>query len=119
MHSTAPRSISRIAQTLTQRLDVLILAAVYPLDEAAVYGAVSRCMIAGVFIATALRQTVQPQLRRLIVRGDRGAVKQMYGATTTWLVLVTWPIYLTMMFNAPVVMRVHCPCARRGVRAAP
>ena len=33
---TAPRSIARIAQTLTQRLDVLILAAVYPLEEAAV-----------------------------------------------------------------------------------
>ena len=101
---TAPRSVARIAQTLTQRLDVLILAAVYPLEEAAVYGTVSRCMIAGVFIASAVRQTVQPQLRRLIVHGDRAAVKNMYGASTTWLLIVTWPVYLAMITHAPLVM---------------
>jgi O-antigen/teichoic acid export membrane protein len=114
---TAPRSVARIAQTLTQRLDVLILAAVYPLEEAAIYATVSRCMIAGVFMATALRQTVQPQLRRLIVRGDRPAVKNMYGASTTWLLLVTWPVYLTMITHAPLVMRVFGPDYVRGAPA--
>ncbi len=116
-HYTAPRSIARIAQTLTQRLDVVILAAVYPLEEVAVYGTVSRCMIAGVFVATALRQTVQPRLRRLIVDDDRVGVKNMYGASTTWLVLVTWPVYLTMIAFAPLVMRVFGPEYERGAPA--
>jgi O-antigen/teichoic acid export membrane protein len=114
---TAPRSVARIAQTLTQRLDVLILAAVYPLEDAAVYGTVSRCMIAGVFVASALRQTVQPQLRRLIVRGDRTAVKNMYGASTTWLLLVTWPVYLAMITHAPLVMSVFGADYVRGAPA--
>ncbi len=114
---TAPRSIARIAQTMTQRLDVLILAAVYPLEEVAVYGTVSRCMIAGVFVATALRQTVQPRLRRLIVAGDRVGVKNMYGVSTTWLVLVTWPIYLTMIAFAPLVMSIFGPEYVRGAPA--
>ena len=113
---TVPRSVARIAQTLTQRLDVLILAAVFSLEEAAVYGIVSRCMIAGVFIASALRQTVQPRLRRLIVGGDRAAVKNMYGASTTWLLLVTWPVYLAMITHAPLVMRVF---GTEYVRGAP
>lgn len=114
---TGPRSIARIAQTITQRLDVLILAAVYPLDDAAIYGTVSRCMIAGVFVATALRQTVQPQLRRLVVRDDRVAVKNMYGASTTWLVLVTWPVYLMMIAYAPLIMRAFGPEYERGAPA--
>ena len=114
---TAPRSVARIAQTLTQRLDVLILAAVYPLEDAAIYGTVSRCMIAGVLIASVLRQTIQPQLRRLIVRGDRAAVKAMYGASTTWLVLVTWPVYLAMITHAPLVMSVFGPDYVRGAPA--
>ena len=101
---TGPRAIARVCQVLTQRLDVLILAAVYSVRAAAVYGAVSRCMIAGVFVSTALRQTIQPQLRRLIVLGDPVPVKQMYGASTTWLVIVTWPVYLTMLTHAPLVM---------------
>jgi O-antigen/teichoic acid export membrane protein len=114
---TAPRSVARIAQTLTQRLDVLILAAVYPLEDAAVYGTVSRCMIAGVFMASALRQTVQPKLRRLIVKGDRAAVKNMYGASTTWLLLLTWPVYLAMITHAPLVMSVFGSDYVRGAPA--
>jgi O-antigen/teichoic acid export membrane protein len=111
---TWPRSVARVAQTLTQRLDVIILAAVYPLEEAGIYGTVSRCMIAGVFIATAVRQAVQPQLRRLIVRGDQSAVKTMYGITTTWLVLVTWPAYIAMLTHAPLVMSAFGPRYVRG-----
>ncbi len=111
---TGPRALARIAQTLTQRIDVLILAAVAPLGDAGVYGTVSRCMIAGVFIATALRQTIQPQLRRLVVAGDHDAVKTMYGASTTWLVLVTWPVYLAMITHAPVVMSAFGPDYVRG-----
>ncbi len=114
---TAPRAVARIAQTLTQRLDVLILAAVYSIEEAGVYGTVSRCMIAGVMIAGSLRQTIQPQLRRLILGGDRVAVKTMYGASTTWLVIVTWPIFIAMMTHAPVVMRSFGPGYVTGAHA--
>lgn len=114
---TAPRAVARVAQTLTQRLDVIILAAVYPLEEAAIYGTVSRCMIAGVFIATAVRQAVQPQLRRLIVRGEHERVKEMYGVTTTWLVLVTWPAYIAMITHAPLVMSAFGSTYVRGADA--
>lgn len=114
---TAPRAVARVAQTLTQRLDVIILAAVYPLEEAGIYGTVSRCMIAGVFISTAVRQVVQPQLRRLIVEGNHSAVKTMYGTTTTWLVLVTWPAYLAMITHAPLVMSAFGPSYVRGATA--
>jgi O-antigen/teichoic acid export membrane protein len=106
---TGPRSVARVAQALTQRLDVLILAAVFSLQDAAVYAAASRCMIAGVFLATALKQTVQPQLRREIAFGDRATVKAVYGATTTWLVLATWPVYLAMITHASVVMGIFGP----------
>jgi len=114
---TAPRSVARIAQTITQRIDVLILAAVYPLEEAAIYGTVSRCMIAGVFVATALRQTIQSRLRRLVLQGDRVAVKNMYGVSTTWLVLVTWPVYLLMITHAPLIMSAFGPEYVRGAPA--
>jgi len=103
---TGPRSVARVAQVLTQRLDVLILAAVFSIEDAAIYGAASRCMYAGVFLAMALKQTIQPRLRREIVFGDRSTVKALYGATTTWLVLVTWPVYIVMIAQAPIVMGV-------------
>jgi O-antigen/teichoic acid export membrane protein len=113
----APRGVARVAQTLTQRLDVLILAAVVSLDEAGVYGTVSRCMIAGVFVSTAVTQVVQPRLRRLIVRGDMPAVKLMYGASTTWLVIATFPAYIAMAVYAPLVMRAFGSDYERGSHA--
>jgi O-antigen/teichoic acid export membrane protein len=114
---TWPRSIARVAQTLTQRLDLLILAAVYPLQEAGIYGTVSRCMIAGVFVATALRQTIQPQLRRLVVDGDRESVRGLFELSTTWLVLVSWPVYLVMITHASLVLRVFGAGYERGAAA--
>jgi O-antigen/teichoic acid export membrane protein len=101
---TAPRGVARVAQVLTQRLDVLVIASVVGVAEAGVYGTVSRCMIAGVFVATALQQVVQPRLRSLVVALRLDAVKRTYGATTTWLVLVTWPPYLCLAIFAPVVL---------------
>ena len=116
-HYTSPRAVARISQVLTQRLDVLLLAAIGTVEDAGVYGTVSRCMIAGVFVATAVQQMVQPRLRRLIVRGDLAGVKEMYGASTTWVVITTWPAYLTMAIFAPVVLRLFGEDAVRGSTA--
>lgn len=111
---TWPRAIARGAQALVQRLDVLLLAAAVGIDEAGIYGTASRCMIAGVFVATAVQQMVQPQLRRAVVGGDIDEVRQMYAASTTWMVLVTWPVYLSMAVFAPAVMRLFGDGFERG-----
>ena len=111
---TTPRAVARTAQVLTQRLDVILLASLGSLEDAGVYGTVSRCMIAGVFVATAVQQVVQPRLRKLVVKGDLPAVKTMYGASTTWLVLATWPAYLSMAVFAPLVLRIFGDRFERG-----
>ncbi len=111
---TWPRAIARGAQALVQRLDVLLLAGAVGLKEAAIYGAASRCMIAGVFVATAVQQMVQPQLRRAVLDGDPGEVRSLYGASTTWTVLVTWPVFLAMAAFAPFVMRAFGGGFERG-----
>jgi O-antigen/teichoic acid export membrane protein len=41
----------------------------------------------------------------------------MYGASTTWLVIVTWPVYLAMITHAPLVMRVFGRSYERGAPA--
>ncbi len=111
---TWPRAIARGAQALVQRLDVLLLAGAVGLKEAAIYGAASRCMIAGVFVATAVQQMVQPQLRKAVITGDPAEVRSLYGASTTWTVLVTWPVYLALAAFAPVVMRAFGTGFERG-----
>ena len=103
---TTPRIPARAAQVLTQRVDVVLIGILGSVRDAGIYGAVSRCMIAGVFVATAVQQVVQPRLRRLVVKGDTDGVKTMYGASTTWLVIATWPFYLLMAIFAPIVLKI-------------
>jgi O-antigen/teichoic acid export membrane protein/capsular polysaccharide biosynthesis protein len=114
---TTPRTIARTAQVLTQRIDVILLAGLASLEDAGIYGTVSRCMIAGVFVATAVQQVVQPRLRKLVVKGDIPSVKEMYGASTTWLVLATWPAFLTMAICAPLVLKLFGERFERGAAA--
>ncbi|MCU1360779.1 MAG: polysaccharide biosynthesis protein [Ilumatobacteraceae bacterium] len=114
---TGPRALARTAQVLTQRVDVILVAAIVSEDASGVYGTVSRCMIAGVFVATAVQQLVQPRLRKLVVRDDLPAVKEMYGASTTWLVIATWPAYLAMAVFAPTVLHAFGPGVARGSTA--
>jgi O-antigen/teichoic acid export membrane protein len=114
---TKPRAVARIAQVVTQRVDVLLIAGLASVEDAGVYGTVSRCMIAGVFVATAVQQVVQPRLRKLVVKGELRAVKTMYEASTTWLVLATWPAYLAMGILSPFVLRMFGPEYVRGATA--
>ena len=111
---TWPRAIARGAQALVQRLDVLLLAGAVGLEESGIYGTASRCMIAGVFVATAVQQMVQPQLRRAVIGGDPAEVRSLYAASTTWVVLVTWPVYLAMAVFSPVIMRAFGTGFERG-----
>jgi O-antigen/teichoic acid export membrane protein len=114
---TTPRAVARIAQVATQRLDVILLAGLASVEDAGVYATVSRCMIAGVFVATAVQQVIQPRLRKLVVRGELGAVKTMYGASTTWVVLATWPAYLMLAILSPFVLRIFGGDYERGATA--
>ena len=58
---TCPRTIFAICGLI-----MILLAALASVEDAGVYGTVSRCMIAGVFVATAVQQVVQPRLRNVL-----------------------------------------------------
>jgi O-antigen/teichoic acid export membrane protein len=93
---TAPRGLQSIVQIALQRLDVVLVSAILGPAHAAIYAAVTRFLVFGQLGAQAITSAVQPQLGTLLFSGDRRGAGHVYQVSTCWLVLLTWPVYLSL-----------------------
>ncbi|SDH20769.1 Membrane protein involved in the export of O-antigen and teichoic acid [Sinosporangium album] len=103
---TAPRSVAGAVQAVFQRMDVVIVAMLAGPVEAAVYTAATRFKVVGQLAGRGLAQAAQPRLVRTLAGGDLDGTREIYQASTRWLVLLTWPIWLGYAAFAPVILRV-------------
>jgi O-antigen/teichoic acid export membrane protein len=111
---TAPRAVAALAQITIQRLDIVLVALLKGPREAAIYTAATRFLVAGQFANTAITYAAQPRFAELFAVGDRRGANQVYQATTTWLMLVTWPLYLLAMIYGPQVLTIFGHPYRAG-----
>jgi len=103
---TAPRALAGVAQIVLQRLDIVLVAVISGPAQAAVYAAATRFLVAGQLANAALIQAAQPQLSHLFGIGDRSAAGAVYQATTAWLIVLTWPLYLLSALFGPQLLAV-------------
>ena len=91
---TAPRAAAGIAQVAMQRLDIVLVAAMAGAVPAAIYTASTRFLVLGQMGQRAISLAVQPRLGEALAVGDLAHAKQLYRVSTSWLMLITWPMYL-------------------------
>ncbi|CAN5234810.1 flippase [soil metagenome] len=102
----APRAFGAVFTTSVTWLSTLLLGGLRSTVDAGVYAASSRYIHLGSFALTILFLTISPQLSALLSRGDNERAEGMYQTSTNWLMLSSWPIYLTMAVFAPVILGV-------------
>ena len=95
---TAPRAAASVAQMAMQRLDIVLVAALAGAVPAAIYTASTRFLVVGQMGQRAISLAVQPRLGEALALHDTALGKQLYRVSTSWLMLVTWPTYLTFCF---------------------
>ncbi|MBB5080764.1 lipopolysaccharide biosynthesis protein [Nonomuraea endophytica] len=103
---TAPRSAAGAIQAIFQRLDIVIVAMLAGPAPAAVYTAATRFKVIGQLANQGLAQAAQPRLIQALARGDLVRARELYQATTMWLVLLTWPVWLGYAAIAPWLLRI-------------
>lgn len=101
---TGPRALATVAQTLLKRSDIVMVAALRSPSEAAVYAAASRFVTLGQVAVQALQQVLAPQLSALFATGEGEHAKEVFQATTTWSIMLAWPVYIACAVLAPVVL---------------
>ncbi|MFG3439164.1 lipopolysaccharide biosynthesis protein [Nonomuraea sp. NPDC047897] len=106
---TAPRSLAAAIQAVFQRLDIVIVAALGGPAQAAVYTAATRFKVVGQLANQGLAQAAQPRLVRALADGELERARELYQATTVWLVVTGWPAWLGYALLAPWVLRLFGP----------
>ena len=103
---TAPRAMASTAQIVLQRLDIVLVAIIRGPADAAVYTAATRFLVVGQLGNVAISMAAQPQLAHLFAIHDRRSANTVYQATTAWLIILTWPLYLLAVVYGPAVLAV-------------
>lgn len=106
---TAPRSVAQICQTALQRSDIVLIAALASPRDAAVYTAATRFVVFGQLAAQSVQQVMQPAVSRLMAVGDRAGAQKVLAVSSTWTVVLTWPLYLALAAGAHVFLMVFSP----------
>ncbi len=111
---TGPRAVANLAQITIQRIDIVLVAIILGPAEAAIYTAATRFLVAGQFANSALSQAAQPRFAELFAVDDRRGANVVYRATTAWLVVLTWPLYLLAVIYGPEILSVFGHSYRAG-----
>ena len=93
---TTPRWLSSMLQVALQRLDIFFVAVLAGPVEAAVYATATRATVVGQMVQQAIGQAVQPRFGESLATGDHRPAGMLYTTSTSWLVLLTWPIFLSV-----------------------
>jgi O-antigen/teichoic acid export membrane protein len=100
-----PRALTSMLQVLMQRFDIVLVGALAGATDAAVYAAATRFVVVGQLATNAFTTATQPQLAARLASDDTASATELYRASTAWLVLVTWPMYFTMIvFAKPLLL---------------
>ncbi|MFF5181154.1 lipopolysaccharide biosynthesis protein [Micromonospora sp. NPDC000316] len=91
-----PRAASAAIDASVLWVGVLLTSVLAGQADAGVFGAVGRYILAGQLAMQGLRVAVSPQLSRLLGRGERVAAAAVHRQMSTWVLVLSWPIYLLL-----------------------
>lgn len=91
-----PRAVSAAIDAGNLWIGVLLTSALAGAEEAGVFGAVGRYVLAGQLAVQGLRVTVSPRLSRLLGAGRTALAAAVHRQLTTWGLVLSWPVYLLL-----------------------
>jgi len=103
---TAPRAVGQVSEVAVNWMDTLIVGAMLGATAAGIYGAGTRYLLPGLFVADAIMQVVGPRISGMMSRGEQHHAQHMLGIATGWQASILWPLYTVVLFFSPVLLAV-------------
>ncbi|MBT1002471.1 oligosaccharide flippase family protein [Paenarthrobacter sp. DKR-5] len=91
---TWPRGLARLSQILLQRADIVLVASLLSVRDAAIYTAATRFVALGQLGGNAIQQVLQPRFSQMLARNQQAEAGHIFKISTAWNMAVAWPIYL-------------------------
>lgn len=112
-----PRGIATVFEIAGMHAGIVLTSALAGAEDAGVYNAVIRVALAGTLALQALRLAVAPRMSRMLTNGDVAGVQHVHQASTTWIVLLSFPLYLVFAAWPDLVLAMFGPEFRGGAPA--
>jgi O-antigen/teichoic acid export membrane protein len=103
---SAPRGVAKMSQVVIQRVDVVLIAAMLGLVEAAVYAAATRFVTVGQMGVRAIQMVLSPRFTQLVARRDFDTVSDVFQISTAWSMLLMWPFYAIVASAASLYLEI-------------
>lgn len=101
---TIPRGVARLAQVGLQRADIILVAIIAGPATATLYTAVTRFVALGQLATAAIQQVSEPQVAKLLSMDNHSGARLVTRQLTLWSVMLAWPIYITFVVFADVLL---------------
>jgi O-antigen/teichoic acid export membrane protein len=106
---TAPRGLAGFFHVSMLLRATLLLGALASTREAGIYAASTRYLLVGTLAGVAVLQVTGPKISELLASHDRDRAAVLYQTATAWLMVLVWPLYLTIAIFAPLLLDAFGP----------
>lgn len=113
----APRAVSSVFDISAVWVGVILLSGLATSEEAGIYTAVGRVVIAATLLQLAVRLAVAPEISRLLAVNDIPQARHLYRVSTRWIVLFSWPLLVLLTSFPGTVLSLFGPEFERGTDA--
>uniref|UniRef100_UPI003689BE3F oligosaccharide flippase family protein n=1 Tax=Streptomyces sp. NPDC007808 TaxID=3364779 RepID=UPI003689BE3F len=113
----APRAVSSVFDISAVWVGVVLLSCLATSEEAGIYTAVGRVVIAATLLQLAIRLAVAPEISRLLAVGDIAQGRHLYRISTRWIVLFSWPLLVLLTSFPGTVLSLFGPEFEQGAYA--
>ncbi|MFE7269211.1 oligosaccharide flippase family protein [Streptomyces sp. NPDC057623] len=113
----APRAVSSVFDISAVWVGVVLLSGLATSEEAGIYTAVGRVVIAATLLQLAIRLAVAPEISRLLAVGDLPQACHLHRVSTRWIVLFSWPLLVLLTSFPGTVLSLFGPEFVRGTDA--
>jgi O-antigen/teichoic acid export membrane protein len=110
-------SLADVFEVVVLWLDVLLVGAIAGSEAAGIYTAAGRYATVGFMLLGAVITAIGPQVGALMATGDLDRVRLLYRTASLWLAALAFPVYLTAIVFAPLLMDLFGPAFREGSTA--
>ncbi|MEU0597711.1 oligosaccharide flippase family protein [Streptomyces sp. NPDC006393] len=113
----APRAVSSVFDISAVWVGVILLSALATTEEAGIYAAITRVIVAGLLLQLAIRRAVSPRISRLLALGEVRQARDLHRISTRWIALFSWPMYVVLASFPGTVLSLFGPDFVRGAGA--
>jgi O-antigen/teichoic acid export membrane protein len=104
-----PRGLANLLQSIVIWVIIVLVGALHSAREAGIMAAAARWVTVGAVAMQAIGLATAPLVATALSREDHDEAQLLFRVGAWWLVILSWPVYLSLIVFAPFLLRIFGP----------